>query len=260
MHVAAWPGGDMGTLDGRVAIVTGGARGIGREYGLGLSREGCAVMIADLRGAEAAAEMIRGEGREAASIDTDVGSRESTERMANGTADRFGKIDILVNNAAYYTHLQQATFDNIEIAEWDKAFATNVRGHWLCSRAVYPYMRAQRYGKIINISSMTVWDGTPNFLHYVATKAAVIGFTRALAREVGDENICVNTVTPDYIPHDSDYASRQPGVDEMLVSQRCFKRTQVPADMVGTVVFLSGSGSDFITGQNIAVNGGRRFL
>jgi 3-oxoacyl-[acyl-carrier protein] reductase len=132
---------------------------------------------------------------------------------------------------------------------------------WLCARAVTPYMRERRSGKIINISSMVVSDGTPGFLHYVATKAAVVGLSRALARELGDHNISVNTVTPDYIPHDSDYAARQPDwLDDWIVSGRCFKREQVPEDMVGTVVFLSSSASDFVTGQNIAVNGGRRFF
>src|ERR671925_1918937 len=120
--------------------------------------------------------------------------------MAKATADRFGKIDVLVNNAAYYTTMKRGWFTELDVEEWDKAFAVNVRGPWLCAKAVHPYMKDQRYGKIINVSSTTVWDGTPNFLHYVATKAAIIGFSRALAREVGEDNIAVNTVTPDYTP------------------------------------------------------------
>ena len=191
---------------------------------------------------------------------TDVTDPESTEAMARATAGRFGRIDALVNNAASYTQLRHGRFDEIEVPEWDRAFAVNVRGPWLCARAVYPFMRERGYGKIVNVSSMTVWDGTPGFAHYVATKAAVIGLTRALAREMGDDGIAVNTVTPDYTPHDPRYVQEHgQGVDEVLTPRRCFKRTQVPEDMVGAVVFLSSSMSDFITGQNFLVNGGRVF-
>ena len=166
-----------------------------------------------------------------------------------------------MNNAAYYTTLQNAPFDELGVSEWDRAFAVNVRGPWLCAKAVTPFMRARGYGRIINISSMTVHDGTPNLLHYVATKAAVIGLTRGLARELGDAGIAVNTVTPDYIPHDRDYAARQPEwLEDWIVNRRCFKRGEAPEDMVGVIIFLAGPGSDFITGQNIAVNGGSAFF
>ncbi len=155
--------------------------------------------------------------------------------------------------------MKRGRFDELDVDEWDKAFAVNVRGPWLCARAVYPYMKAQRYGKIINVSSTTVWDGTPNFLHYVSTKAAMIGFTRSLAREVGEDNIAVNTVTPDYTPHDPAYVAKEPELDARLTARRCFKRTQVPEDMVPTVVFLASAAADFITGQNFLVNGGSVF-
>jgi 3-oxoacyl-[acyl-carrier protein] reductase len=249
----------MGLLDGRVAIVTGGTRGIGRAYTRGLAAEGCAVMVADLLEGEDVVREVVEVGGAADWVQADVTDPSSTEAMARATADRFGKIDVLVNNAAYYTAITRARFDELEIDEWDRAFAVNVRGPWLCARAVYPYMKRQRYGKIINVSSTTVWDGTPNFAHYVATKAAIIGLTRALAREMGDDNIAVNTVTPDYTPHDPAYASRQPELDRILTARRCFKRTQVPEDMVPTVVFLAGAASDFITGQNFLVNGGSVF-
>jgi 3-oxoacyl-[acyl-carrier protein] reductase len=249
----------MGLLDGRVAIVTGGTRGIGRAYTRGLAAEGCAVMVADLLEGEDVVREVVEVGGAADWVQADVTDPSSTEAMARATADRFGKIDVLVNNAAYYTAITRARFDELEIDEWDRAFAVNVRGPWLCARAVYPYMKWQRYGKIINVSSTTVWDGTPNFAHYVATKAAIIGLTRALAREMGDDNIAVNTVTPDYTPHDPAYASRQPELDRILTARRCFKRTQVPEDMVPTVVFLAGAASDFITGQNFLVNGGSVF-
>jgi 3-oxoacyl-[acyl-carrier protein] reductase len=251
----------MGQLDGRVAIVTGGARGIGREYSLGLANEGAAVAIADVADAGPVVEEIAAGGGRALAVRVDVSDAESTREMASATASALGSIDILVNNAAYYTTVFRGAFDEIPVDEWDKAFAINVRGPWLCACAVAPYMRAAGYGKIINISSMTVSDGTPGFMHYVSTKAAVIGLTRTLARELGEHNISVNTVTPDYIPHDADYAAQQPDwLDNWIESGRCFKRKQVPSDMVGTVLFLASSASDFVTGQNVAVNGGRHFF
>ncbi len=251
----------MGNLDGRVSIVTGGARGLGRAYCLGLAREGSSVVVADLQDPEATVGEIEAMGTEALGASVDVSDRASTEAMAQSAVDRFGRIDVLVNNAAYYTTVKHSAFEDIEVEEWDRAFAVNVRGSWLCARAVAPFMRRQRYGKIINVSSMTVSDGTPTFLHYVTSKAAVIGLTRAMARELGDDRIAVNTVTPDYIPHDKDYAAKQPPtLDEWIESARCFKREQVPEDMVGTVVYLASSLSDFVTGQNVAVNGGRRFF
>ena len=134
-----------------------------------------------------------------------------------------------------------------------------MRGTWLATRAVVPAMKERRYGKIVNTSSMTVPGGFPGFLHYVASKSAIVGLTRALARELGEWNICVNTITPDYVPHDEDYAARQPDVAPALAQQRAFKRDSVPDDLVGTILYLAGPGSDFVTGQNLWVNGGRLF-
>jgi 3-oxoacyl-[acyl-carrier protein] reductase len=177
--------------------------------------------------------------------------------MAAVGVDHFGTVAVLVNNAAYYTSITRAPFDDITVEEWDRAFDVNVRGSWLCARAVSPIMRAKGSGRIINISSMTVEDGTPNFLHYVASKAAVTGLTRALARELGDDGIAVNTITPDYIPHDLDYAAQQPAwLDEWIEGGRCFKRKQVPEDMVGAALFLASPLSDFVTGHTLLVDGG----
>jgi NAD(P)-dependent dehydrogenase (short-subunit alcohol dehydrogenase family) len=249
----------MKTLEGRVAIVTGGTRGIGHAYTLGLAGEGASVMVADVQQGDEVVRDVEKAGGSADWVKADVTDPASVEAMAKATTDRFGKIDILVNNAAIYTTIKRARFDELDVDEWERVFAVNVRGPWLCVRAVYPYMKARGYGKIINVSSTTVFDGTPNFVHYVAGKAAVIGLSRALAREMGDDHISVNTVTPDYTPHDSAYASTQPHLDEILQKRRCFKRTQVPEDMVPMVVFLAGPGSDFITGQNFLVNGGGVF-
>ena len=153
----------------------------------------------------------------------------------------------------------RAPMEDLSPDEWDLCFAVNVKGTWLCSRAVSATMKAQGSGKIVNIASMTVNDGTPGFLHYVSSKSAIWGLTRAMARELGGHGISVNTLTPDYIPHNEAYSSVQPEVDTAIRSRRAFKRTQVPEDMVGTLIYLVSPLSDFVTGQNIWVNGGSGF-
>jgi NAD(P)-dependent dehydrogenase (short-subunit alcohol dehydrogenase family) len=248
----------MGNLDGRVAIVTGGSGGIGRAYCLGLADEGARVVVADLVDAGSVVEEIEKRGGTAMSVLVDVSDRDSTEEMANAAAQSFGRVDVLVNNAAYFKQVQRGPFYDIDVHEWDRAFAVNVRGMWLCCRAVFPYMRNQRSGRIINISSNTPWKGVPGFLHYVSSKAAVVGLTRSLAREVGEYNIAVNTVAPDFIP-DEDMLQARGTHNEEVVAQRCFRRTQVPDDMVGIILFLAGPGSEFITGQSFLVNGGALF-
>lgn len=251
----------MGNLDGRVAIVTGGARGIGRAYCLGLAKEGAAVVVADLGDAGRVVEEITSDGGRAVDVQVDVAERASVMAMAETATNRLGDVDILVNNAGYMTNARQSAFEDIPDEEWERPFAVNVRGSWLCACAVAPTMKRRRSGRIINISSMTVADGTPTLLHYLSSKAAIIGLTRGLARELGPFNVAVNTVTPDYIPHDKDFVSRQPDHQgEWIASRRCFAREETPEDMVGAVVFLSGSGADFITGQNIVVNGGSAFF
>jgi 3-oxoacyl-[acyl-carrier protein] reductase len=164
-----------------------------------------------------------------------------------------------VNNAAVYSTIVKRPFDEITDDEWDTVLRVNVRGAWLCACAVAPAMRRQGQGKIVNVSSMTVPTAPPGFAHYVASKAAIVGLTRALARELGDDGICVNTLTPDYIAFDREYDTRQPGMAPALAAQRILAREQRPEDMVGALLFLVGPGSDFITGQNIMVNGGRVF-
>jgi 3-oxoacyl-[acyl-carrier protein] reductase len=140
--------------------------------------------------------------------------------MARAVLDRFGRVDVLVNNAGYFTQIVKKPFEELTVEEWDHCFAVNVRGTWLATRAVVPAMKERRYGKIINTSSMTVPSGIPGFLHYVSSKAAIVGFTRALARELGEWNICVNTITPDYIPHDEEYAARQPEMAALSAAAR----------------------------------------
>jgi len=248
----------MASLAGRVAIVTGGVRGIGRAYALGLAAEGASVVVADLLPADEVVIEIEAAGGVAASIPVDVAEPASTTALAEATLARFGRIDILVNNAAYFRYVTKHRLEDIPLEEWDRAFAVNVRGTWLATCAVLPSMRAQGSGRIINVSSMTVWKGVPNFAHYVASKAAIIGLTRAMATELGPDNITVNTVVPDFTPHDIENQA-DPAIDARNVADRVLKRTQQPEDMVGAVVFLAGPGAEFITGQSLLVNGGSRY-
>ena len=233
----------------RVVVVTGSASGLGSTYCRELTAAGWAVVGADLHETEGVA----------LSVVTDVSDRGQTERLAAAAHERFGRIDGLVNNAAYYTAIVKRPFEEIDDEEWSRVFDVNVRGAWLCARAVAPFMRRQRRGKIVNVSSMTVPTAPPGFAHYVASKAAIVGLTRALARELGPDGICVNTLTPDYIAFDRDYDNRQAEMADALAAQRIFARRQEPEDMLGTLLFLLGPGSDFVTGQNIWVNGGRAF-
>ena len=230
-------------------IVTGAASGLGAVYCRELAAAGYTVVGADV-------EPVAGVELD---VTVDVTDRAATERLAATVLERFGRIDALVNNAAVYSTIVKKPFEEISDDEWSRVFDVNVRGAWLCARAVAPAMRRQRGGKIVNVSSMTVPTAPPGFAHYVASKAAIVGLTRALARELGSDGICVNTLTPDYIAFDRDYDNRQPEMRTMLTAQRCFRREAGADDLIGTLLYLLGPGSDFVTGQDIWVNGGRGF-
>ena len=249
----------MSSLRDRVAIVTGGAQGIGRAYCLGLAKEGAAIAVADMADPSSTVEAITQAGGEAFGVDVDVSDRLSTEEMARTVHERFGRIDILINNAAFFKKATVGPWYDLTDDEWELAMAVNVRGVFLCCRAVHPYMKKAGYGKIINISSTVAWEGIPGFLHYVASKSALIGLTRSLAREVGDDGIRVNTLAPDLIPDEEILAKQGVEVNEAIVANRSLKRTQVPEDMVGAALFFAGPKSDFITGQSLIVNGGLMF-
>lgn len=252
----------MARLDGRVIIVTGGAQGIGKAYCQGLAREGAKVVVADIDGslAERAAEELG--AAEALPVATDVSQLEGTERMVKATLDQFGRIDGLVNNAAVFQRpsVKRGPFEEISVEEWDRVMAVNVRGTFLCCRAVLPQMKQQKYGKIVNISSGTVLSGTPRFAHYVTSKAAVIGLTRCIAREVGDFNICINAVAPGLTLSLDNVDEAGMESYKQRAQTACIKRVETPQDLVGTIVFLSSAESDFITGQTIAVNGGSAMI
>lgn len=246
----------MTDLDGRVAIVTGSAQGLGRAFAARLSADGAQVVVADRNGpkARAVAEEVAGHAAE-----VDVADQASVTAMTHQVLDRFGRIDILVNNASLFSTLQMRPFDEIGVEEWDTVMAVNVRGTFLCTQAAVPAMRSAGYGKVVNISSATVWIGRPNYLHYVTSKAAVIGMTRALATELGPHNITVNAVTPGATQTEIPRATVTAGQAEKIVAGQAIKRREVPGDLVGVVAFLCSSDSDFMTGQTLNVDGGAAF-
>lgn len=252
-------------LKDRVVIITGGAQGIGRVYSLGMADEGAQLVVADVNveAAEATVRDIRAKGRKALALKTDVSNPESTQEMAGRTVENFGRIDVLVNNAAIFGKIKisRVPFYEIDLDEWDRVFAVNLKGTLLCCRAVFPQMKTQGGGKIVNIASAGFFSGNPNYVHYVASKAGIIGLTRAMAREVGDYNINVNCIAPGATlaedPSDRDaWEARVKRFNEILLPKRCLKRIQYPEDLVGTVIFLASSDSNLITGQTIVVDGG----
>ena len=248
-------------LKEKVAILTGGAQGIGKAYALRMAEEGAKIVIADIQDAGEVVRAIEDNGGEAVAMNTDVADEESAKVMAQKTLERFGKIDVLVNNAAFFANIVKKPFHEISASEWDKVISVNLKGPFLCAKAVYPQMKKQGKGKIINISSGTWYVGVPFFLHYVTTKAGIVGFTRSLATEVGDDGICVNSIAPGFT--ETDILKKKPQdpkeVLKEIVASRCIKRAEAPEDLTGTVVFLASDDSDFITGQTILVDGGAGF-
>jgi NAD(P)-dependent dehydrogenase (short-subunit alcohol dehydrogenase family) len=246
-------------LEGKVAIITGAGGDMGRAIAVRYAQEGARVVVAEIQRAtaEETAAAVRDVGGEALALAVDVSKRADTERMARETVACFGRIDVLVNCAAMFGSVARKPFDEITDEEWDACMAVNLRGMWLCCRAVYPTMREQAAGQIINIASGTVFSGSPLFLHYVTSKAGVIGLSRALAREVGDHGIRVNTIAPGLTVT---RGSRQHFTDEhfdALARHTALGRPEQAADLVGTFVYLASDDSAFVTGQTIVVDGGR---
>ncbi|MGV6874726.1 SDR family NAD(P)-dependent oxidoreductase [Pseudochelatococcus sp. B33] len=246
-------------LAGQVVIVTGGGKGIGKVYVEAFARAGAAVLASDIDGAAAAA--VAGElsdrGLKVVASRTDIADPISVDTMTRTALDTFGAIDVLVNNASLMSVLPRRSWLEIPVEEWDRVMAVNLRGMFLCCRAVFPAMQEKGRGKIVNISSSRVWEGTPLRLHYTTSKAGVVGFTRALAREVGPFGITVNAVSPGNTLSETQVQSSDPAYLATKAQGRSIPRGQAPEDLVGAVMFLSSPASDFITGQTLNVDGGR---
>ena len=250
----------MGKLEGRTAIVTGGAKGLGLYYSQALAREGATVAILDIADCETAAVAVNdGVGRRAChGLSTDVSDEASVKAAVATILDATGRIDVLVNNAAVFSSLPPVAFADIEVALWDKVMAVNLRGPFLMVKHAAPAMIARKSGKIINVSSGTAYKGMPLMLHYVTSKGGIVAFTRALSRELGTHNICVNTLAPGLVLSDSILAN----IDHIaltrdrVVQSRAFQRDGHPKDLLGALIFLASADSDFVTGQTIAVDGG----
>ena len=248
----------MGKLNGRVAIVTGAAQGIGATYAKRFAEEGAKVCVSDILDCTNVVNTITQSGGEAFGVKCDVSDEDQVENMVTKTIERWEKVDIMVPNAAIFATLERGSFLDIDVDDWDRLMAVNVRGVYLCLKAVVPVMKKAGYGKIINISSSTVQMGVPMMLHYVSSKGAVDAMTRALAREVGDDGIRVNSVAPGFTMSERIEAQRdklQFNVD-MSMKGRAIKRDELPEDIVGAMVFLASADSDFITGQTIVIDGG----
>jgi NAD(P)-dependent dehydrogenase (short-subunit alcohol dehydrogenase family) len=235
-------------LEGRVALVTGGAQGIGEAIADGLAAEGATVVIADLNPPDGG-------------ICADVADEADVQRMVDETVERHGRLDVLINNAGLYASLAMRPFTEIPLEEWRQVMDVNVASMFLTCRAAVPVMREQGGGKIVNISSGTPFRGVPFLLHYVTSKGAIVALTRALARELGKDNIHVNCVAPGFTM--SAGVAAHPEVVEKLrdvsIAARTIQRDQLPEDVVGAVVFLCTSDADFITGQTMVIDGGQYF-
>jgi 3-oxoacyl-[acyl-carrier protein] reductase len=240
----------------KVAIITGAGQGLGRAYALRLAQEGAKVVVAELNADQGKAVAQEAKGL---FVRTNVADEASVQAMARQAVDAYGRIDILVNNAAIFSTLKMRPFWEIPLAEWDELMGVNVRGVWLAAKAVVPQMRKQRSGRIVNISSGVVWMGRPNYLHYVASKGAVISMTRAMARELGEFGINVNAITPGAVYTEIPRETVTPEQREAMIRAQSIKRAATPQDLEGTVVFLCSDDAAFITGQTINVDGGLIF-
>ncbi len=258
----------MGMIEGlkeKVIIVTGGGHGIGKAYCFGFGRSGSRVVVADIdrpAAEQVTAQITKETGSEVLATHVDVTDEKSTEDMVAAALERFARIDVLINNAAIFATvpMNRGRIETITSDEWDKLMAVNLKGLFFCCRAVLPTMRAQKSGKIINIASGTVFNGSPGRIHYVTAKAGTIGFSRTLAREVGDDNIQVNVLAPGNTLSEENPTEEMIRFRQSSIGGRALQRVQVPQDVVGAMLFLASPLSDFITGQTINVDGGISFL
>lgn len=246
------------TLAGRVAIITGAGQGIGRTFAKAFAKSGAIPVIAERNSAtgQAVANEILADQGQALAIETDVADSESIKRMVADVEERFGRIDILINNAGIFSTLEMRPFDQIPLDEWERVLRVNVTGPFLCACAVVPAMRRAKWGRIINIASAAVPLGRPNYLHYIASKSALQGMTFSMARELGKDGISVNSLLPGATFTEIERKTVTPEQKERIVGMQCFPRPETPEDLVGTALFLASDLTGFLTGQSIVVDGG----
>lgn len=247
-------------FEGKVAIVTGAAGGLGRAFALGFANQGGKIVVADIdeAGLAETVALIEATGAKAVAVKVDVTSKESTDSLAQAALQEFGRIDVLVNNAAIYATLKRSSFLDIDPNEWDRVMNVNVKGAWLCSASVFPKM-SQPGGRIINVASATVFSGSPLWMHYVASKAAVIGLTRVMAREVGPNGVTVNAIAPGFTLTEASLSLME-DAETYGVERGAIKRASEPEDIVGTALFLASQSAGYITGQTLVVDGGKQFI
>lgn len=248
-------------LAGQVAVITGAGGGLGRAFALAFAKAGASVVAADINadGAGETAAIIEADGGRGIGCAVDVTDAGSLAALVKTTVGSFGRIDGLVNNAAIYAGLRRRSFLEIDETEWDRVMAINVKGAWMATKAVAPVMQAQKCGAIVNISSATVMSGSPQWLHYVSSKGAIIAMTRALARELGEDNITVNAIAPGFTLTEASLGLMEKA-SEYGVTRGALKRASMPEDMVGAALFFASPAAAFITGQTLIVDGGRQFL
>lgn len=248
-------------LKDKVAIVTGAGQGIGRAYALRFVQEGARVVIADIRedNARSVAQEVQDSGGQGLAVQVDVSDPQSVWEMVHQAVERFGRVDVLVNNAAIFSTIKMKPFEEITLNEWERLMSVNLTGSFLCCQAVASHMRECKQGRIINVSSGVVLMGRPWYAHYVASKAGIIGLTRALANELGEDNITVNTITPGPTETEVPRETVSPEQAKAMIEAQAIHRRETPEDLVGVAVFLASEDSEFITGQVINVDGGLNF-
>jgi NAD(P)-dependent dehydrogenase (short-subunit alcohol dehydrogenase family) len=251
-------------LKDKVAIITGAAQGIGAAFATGYAKEGAKLVIADIVDGSNTVDDVVKAGSEAIFVKTDVTIQDDCDAMVKAALDRFGTVDILVNNAALYANIIKKPFEEITTEEWNRLMEVNATGPFHCTKSVFPVMRAKG-GKVINVASSVAFEGAAGMPHYVASKGAVVAFTRAMARELGAYNININSLAPGYTQSDASITIQKrrqddgPDPEQLMLQKRCLKRLEDPEDLVGTAIFLASAMSDFITGQLILCDGGSFF-
>ena len=241
------------SLQGKVALVTGAAQGLGQAYAQRLAEDGADLVLADLNPTTETEQLVQAAGRRVLSVITDVSDPDQVTRLAQAAEQEFGRVDIVINNAGIYPF---QPFDKMTFADWKKVMGTNLDANFLMAQAFVPGMKARKWGRIVGVTSNTVWVNDPNFLHYVTSKMAVVGFTRALASEVGNDGITVNCVGPSLTRTPGTEASPAKDIFDTWHKQQAIDRLEEPGDLVGAVSFFCSDDAAFITGQTLMVDGG----